>query len=59
MATSSSHLYFEPGVVALIPLGLLYVGADANLLVIPGVARGTEDSTFTAFTVHGQIGVQF
>lgn len=57
---SSSHLYLEPGVTALVSLGLLYIGADLNLLAIPGVDRGSNDSkTFTAFTAHGQIGVQF
>jgi hypothetical protein len=56
---SSSHLYLEPGVTVLVSLGLVYLGADANLLAIPGVERGLDTTTYTAFTIHGQIGVQF
>jgi hypothetical protein len=57
---SQSHLYLEPGLVALITLGLLYVGADANLLAVPGVDQGNNDTkTYTSFTIHGQIGIQF
>ena len=57
---SSSYLYLEPGVTGLVSLGLIYVGADLNLLAIPGVEQGgTESKTFTAFTAHGQVGVQF
>jgi hypothetical protein len=57
---SQSHLYLEPGFVALVTLGLLYVGADVNLLAIPGIDQGAGDTkTYTAFTIHGQIGIQF
>ena len=57
---SQSHLYLEPGVVGLVKFGLLYVGADLNLLAIPGIDRGAGDTkTYTAFTVHGQVGIQF
>jgi hypothetical protein len=52
-ATSdSNHFYFEPGVVGLVSLGLLLVGADVGVLIPP---TGPE----FAFTVHGQIGVRF
>jgi len=57
---SQSHLYLEPGVVGLINLGLLYVGADANVLVIPSVDQGLNDTkTYTSLTIHGQIGIRF
>ena len=57
---SQSHLYLEPGLVALVSLGLVYVGADANVLAIPGVDQGNNDTkTYTAFTIHAQIGIQF
>jgi hypothetical protein len=57
---SQSHLYLEPGFVALITLGLLYVGADVNLLAIPGIDQGGGDTkTYTSATIHGQIGIQF
>ena len=57
---SQSHLYLEPGLVVLVSLGLVYIGADANILAIPGVDQGTSDTkTYTSFTIHGQIGIQF
>ena len=56
---SENNLYLEPGVTALVSLGTLFVGADANLLVLPGINGPTGSSTETAFTVHGQVGVRF
>jgi hypothetical protein len=60
-----NNLYIEPGLTALISLGLVYVGADANLLVLPRadsadpVTGASTTKTETAFTVHGQVGVKF
>jgi hypothetical protein len=56
---SASNLYLEPGLTALISLGILYVGADANILVLPGISQGNGNTTETAFTAHGQVGVVF
>jgi hypothetical protein len=56
---NESNLYLEPGVTALVSLGTLFVGADANLLVLPGINTPTGSQTETAFTVHGQVGVRF
>jgi hypothetical protein len=57
---SQSHLYVEPGLLALIRIGIVYVGADANILVIPSVDQGANDTkTYTSLTVHGQIGLVF
>jgi hypothetical protein len=53
-SASSSYYYLEPGVTGLIGLGLLYVGADANVLVLPSLP-----SSQAAFTLHAQIGVKF
>jgi hypothetical protein len=65
-STSASNLYLEPGVTGLIALGQWFVGADANLLVIPGVNSvstsanaSTSSSTYSSFTVHGQVGIRF
>jgi hypothetical protein len=52
--TSTSNLYIEPGVTALISLGGWFVGADANLLFFPGL-----DDSKVAFSLHGQIGFKF
>ena len=57
---STSHLYLEPGVVVLISLGLVYVGADANVLVVPGIDQGDGSTkTDTSFTLHAQAGIKF
>ncbi|HTQ44405.1 MAG TPA: hypothetical protein VMI75_16705 [Polyangiaceae bacterium] len=51
---SNSNLYVEPGVTGLVSLGMLFVGADANVLVFPGLANSNA-----AFTLHGQVGLKF
>jgi hypothetical protein len=51
---SKSNLYIEPGVTGLVAFGGYFVGADANLLFLPGL-----DNSKTAFTLHGQIGLKF
>jgi hypothetical protein len=45
----SNSFYFEPGVVALVSLGVLFVGAEVGALMGPDYA----------LTVHGQLGVTF
>lgn len=53
-------LYLEPGLTLVIPLGLLFVGADANALLVPNVDQGDGTSkTLTALTLHAQIGLTF
>ena len=57
---SASHLYLEPGVTGFVVVGLVYIGADANLLVVPGVDKGIGDTTtYASFTIHGQVGIRF
>jgi hypothetical protein len=57
---SQNKLYLEPGVTALVSLGLLYLGADLNLLAIPGIDQGNgATKTYTSFSAHGQVGVMF
>ncbi len=46
----SNYVYLEPGVVGLVSLGVLFVGADVGAIVLP---RGPG----AGLTVHGQIGV--
>jgi hypothetical protein len=39
---------------------MYFVGADANLLILPSIAQNISgSSTETCFTLHGQIGVKF
>jgi hypothetical protein len=52
--TSQNNLYLEPGVTALVGFGLLYAGADANVLFFPGA-----DESLAAFSLHAQVGVRF
>jgi len=35
IAPGTDYLYFEPGLVVLVALGFVYVGADANLMLLP------------------------
>jgi hypothetical protein len=60
-SSSTSKLYLEPGVTLLVPLGLLYLGADGNALIVPSVTSpepGASSKTFTSFTLHAQIGIR-
>ncbi|HEY6461789.1 MAG TPA: hypothetical protein VIY73_16600, partial [Polyangiaceae bacterium] len=61
---SESHgtLYVEPGVTALVSLGLIYVGADVNALLLtsePATPPATGNQLDTALTIHGQVGLKF
>jgi hypothetical protein len=55
---TSNKLYVEPGVTVLVALGTLFVGADVNVLVVPGLGDPGEGSAFF-ITIHGQVGVKF
>jgi len=59
--SSLNNLYLEPGLTGLLGFGTYFVGADANLLILPSIAQqnGGGSSTETCFTLHGQIGVKF
>jgi hypothetical protein len=52
--TGGSNLYIEPGVVALVSLGQLLVGADADLLFVPNL-----DSAKVAVAGNLQVGAKF
>jgi hypothetical protein len=55
----------EPGVVFMISLGLVFVGVDVKLLVLPNVTDQTtgqstgQSATQTAATFHAQVGLKF
>jgi hypothetical protein len=60
--------YLEPGAVALISAGVVYIGIDAGALVIVSQPEYTQsgsqytlttESFNTGFTMHGQIGLKF
>ena len=50
----SNYFYLEPGVVGLVSLGVLFVGADVAALLLPWGSGGGLSAT-----VHGQLGVTF
>jgi hypothetical protein len=52
--TNTSKLYLEPGVTGVLSFGMWIVGADANVLLLPGLS-GSQP----AFTAHGQVGIKF
>jgi hypothetical protein len=51
---SLSNIYVEPGVTVLVSLLGWYVGADANVLLTPGL-----DQSQAALTINGQVGLKF
>lgn len=60
LSNSTTKLYLEPGVTAFVTLGVLYVGANVNVLVIPGVDQGNGDSkVWASFTPGIQVGARF
>jgi hypothetical protein len=55
---TNTRLYLEPGIVALINVGLVYVGADVNLLVITD-ANAQDSNAYTSFAFGAQAGLRF
>ncbi len=54
---TNNGLYIEPGVTGIVSLGMWFVGADANVLVLP--SYNNQSSLEAAFTLHGQVGLTF
>jgi hypothetical protein len=55
---TNTRFYLEPGIVALVNIGILYAGADANILVITD--GNTQDSkAYTSFAFGLQAGLRF
>ena len=67
IAPGMDYLYFEPGLVVLVALGFVYVGADANLMLLPfgpsnafdGATGKPATAVDPVFTAHAQVGVRF
>jgi hypothetical protein len=60
-SSTIDNLYLQPGAVALVSLGMLLLGADASVLVVPGIKEpsGGSATTDVAFTAHAQVGLRF
>jgi hypothetical protein len=59
-STNTGTFYVEPGVTALVSLGLIYVGADVNALLLTSLPQPTGGNGMdTALTIHGQVGLKF
>jgi hypothetical protein len=60
VSDSDSHLYLQPGVTGLLTFGVVYVGAEVNVLIIPGVDQGDGNSkTYASLAINGEVGVRF
>ena len=60
LSVSESHIYVQPGVTGLVTFGVVYVGAELNVLVIPGVDQGDGNSkTYASFAPNAEVGVRF
>ena len=59
-SATNNGLYLEPAVVALLPLGPIFIGADAGVLLLPSRTYAPNQTDFEgAFTLHAQLGVKF
>jgi hypothetical protein len=61
-SANPTNLYLEPGLTALLTIGIVLVGVDANILILPGVSDPLppgQSSWDAAFTLHAQGGVKF
>ena len=61
---SENSVYLEPGVLVMVPLGMAFVGADVNALVLPSYATPNVDGpnpskAYASLSVHGQVGIRF
>lgn len=57
---SKSTLYIQPGLTALVSLGTIYVGADANALLLTSLPQPSGGNGLdVAVTIHGQVGLRF
>ena len=62
ITTTVGNVYVEPGLVVLFPVGPIFLGADANALLLPRFTLATPGATartYASFSAHGQIGVFF
>lgn len=58
--STQDYLYIEGGLTALVPIGMFFVGADIDFLVVPNPIVGSCcDELETAFTFDAQTGIRF
>jgi hypothetical protein len=55
---TNTRLYLEPGIVALVNIGIVYAGADANILVITD-ANTQDGNAYSSFAFGLQAGLRF
>lgn len=53
------HLYLEPGIVAIAPLGVCFAGVGVNLLLLPALMACGSSWLGMALTLDGQVGIKF
>ena len=54
-----SNLYLQPGVSAVYSADLFFVGANANVLIVPGLEYGGYQMSWFALGVQGQAGLRW
>ncbi len=60
LSASNSYLYLQPGVTGLLTFGVVYVGAEVNVLVLPSVDQGDGNSKpYASLAINGEAGVRF
>lgn len=64
MVSTVNNFYVEPGLTALLGFGLVFIGADADVFLTPGLSGQTVSglggsNSKAAFMANGQVGVKF
>jgi hypothetical protein len=54
-----SNVYVQPGITALYSADLFFVGANANVLIVPGLDYGGYSTSWFAFGVQGLAGLRW
>jgi hypothetical protein len=58
--TTLSNVYVEPSVALLLSTPIMFVGVNANVLIVPGLSyAGSDPMTWIAYGIQGQLGVRF
>jgi len=54
-----SNVYLQPGVTALYSIDIVYLGANANILIVPGLTYAGDSTTWLSFGFEGQAGLRW
>jgi hypothetical protein len=54
---SITNVYLQPGVTAILSSGTIFVGANANMLIVPGISYSGDQTTWIAYGLQGELGL--